>query len=50
MLNSQVPKIIFEKKQGKGVEFVKNNHTYRAFASKEVILSAGAIKFFHFLK
>ncbi|CAH0561151.1 unnamed protein product [Brassicogethes aeneus] len=40
---SIVTKLILEDAVARGVYFVKNNATYRAFARKEVILSAGSI-------
>lgn len=43
--NALVTKIIIDKKSktARGVEFIKNDKKYKTFASKEIILSAGAI-------
>lgn len=42
-LHSFVTRVLFEGKKATGVEFIKEGKRYRATATKEVILSAGAI-------
>jgi choline dehydrogenase-like flavoprotein len=40
-VNSYVTKVLIRHKKAKGVEFIKNNQTYRVCAKKEVIVCAG---------
>ncbi|XP_066248950.1 glucose dehydrogenase [FAD, quinone]-like [Euwallacea similis] len=42
-LNALATRLIIKNKRAHGVEFVKGGQTYRAFASKEVIVSCGSI-------
>ncbi|XP_046560481.1 alcohol dehydrogenase [acceptor]-like [Haliotis rubra] len=43
LAHSHVTKIMIENKKAVGVEYVKDNRLYKVLASREVILSAGAI-------
>ncbi|XP_067676235.1 alcohol dehydrogenase [acceptor]-like [Haliotis asinina] len=43
LANSHVTKVMIENKKAVGVEYIKDNRMHRTRASKEVILSAGAI-------
>ncbi|XP_014206694.1 glucose dehydrogenase [FAD, quinone]-like [Copidosoma floridanum] len=43
LTNSFVKKIIFKSNKAIGIEFLKGYNTYKAFAKKGVVLSAGAI-------
>ncbi|XP_067674972.1 L-sorbose 1-dehydrogenase-like [Haliotis asinina] len=43
LVHSHVTKILIENKKAFGVEYVKDNRLYKVLASREVILSAGAV-------